>query len=175
MSSTLREKHLHGQAREMAFNVHQWIKSQIEDQCIKQIKENCQELLEFYVHVCVDYNNSRIIKFVDLEEGNQNTRNIDLRARIVVELSSHHSIHQLARILNVSRRTVRHVVLRGILDTSLRMHVIENPFYACTNTIYQIALPGFQITAAARLREGGIKYLELPLKKPLVRKIREKA
>ncbi|KAF5296094.1 hypothetical protein FQA39_LY02728 [Lamprigera yunnana] len=39
MSSTLREKHLHAQAREMAFNGYQWLKSQIEDQCTKEIKE----------------------------------------------------------------------------------------------------------------------------------------
>ncbi|KAF5285976.1 hypothetical protein FQA39_LY16487 [Lamprigera yunnana] len=39
MSSTLRGKHLHAQACEMAFNVYQWIKSQNEDQCIKEIKE----------------------------------------------------------------------------------------------------------------------------------------
>ncbi|KAF5297885.1 hypothetical protein FQA39_LY11870 [Lamprigera yunnana] len=39
MSSTLRGKHLHAQAREMAFNVYQWIKSQNEDQCTKEIKE----------------------------------------------------------------------------------------------------------------------------------------
>ncbi|KAF5297339.1 hypothetical protein FQA39_LY12178 [Lamprigera yunnana] len=37
--STLRGKHLHTQAREMAFNVYQWIKSQNEDQCTKEIKE----------------------------------------------------------------------------------------------------------------------------------------
>ncbi|KAF5275814.1 hypothetical protein FQA39_LY06674 [Lamprigera yunnana] len=35
MSTTLRGKHLHAQA----FNVYQWIKSQIEDQCTKEIKE----------------------------------------------------------------------------------------------------------------------------------------
>ncbi|KAF5288378.1 hypothetical protein FQA39_LY15468 [Lamprigera yunnana] len=40
MSSTLRGKHLHAQAREIAFNVYQWIKSQNEDQCTKEIKEN---------------------------------------------------------------------------------------------------------------------------------------
>ncbi|KAF5270739.1 hypothetical protein FQA39_LY01477 [Lamprigera yunnana] len=39
MSSTLRGKHLHTQTREMAFNVYQWIKSQNEDQCTKEIKE----------------------------------------------------------------------------------------------------------------------------------------
>ncbi|KAF5287002.1 hypothetical protein FQA39_LY16116 [Lamprigera yunnana] len=39
MSSTLRGKHLHAQAREMAFNVYQWIKSQNENQCTKEIKE----------------------------------------------------------------------------------------------------------------------------------------
>ncbi|KAF5269680.1 hypothetical protein FQA39_LY08603 [Lamprigera yunnana] len=39
MSSTLRGKHLHAQAREMAFNVYQWIKSQNEDQHTKEIKE----------------------------------------------------------------------------------------------------------------------------------------
>ncbi|KAF5291347.1 hypothetical protein FQA39_LY03498 [Lamprigera yunnana] len=39
MLSTLRGKHLHVQAREMAFNVYQWIKSQNEDQCTKEIKE----------------------------------------------------------------------------------------------------------------------------------------
>ncbi|KAF5294224.1 hypothetical protein FQA39_LY13472 [Lamprigera yunnana] len=39
MSSTLRGKHLHAQAREMAFNVYHWIKSQNEDQCTKKIKE----------------------------------------------------------------------------------------------------------------------------------------
>ncbi|KAF5272532.1 hypothetical protein FQA39_LY07856 [Lamprigera yunnana] len=39
MSSTLRGKHFHAQAREMAFNVYQWIKSQNEDQCTKEIKE----------------------------------------------------------------------------------------------------------------------------------------
>ncbi|KAF5290235.1 hypothetical protein FQA39_LY14789 [Lamprigera yunnana] len=39
MSSTLCGKHLHAQAREMAFNVYQWIKSQNEDQCTKEIKE----------------------------------------------------------------------------------------------------------------------------------------
>ncbi|KAF5296149.1 hypothetical protein FQA39_LY12603 [Lamprigera yunnana] len=39
MSSTLHGKHLHVQAREMAFNVYQWIKSQNEDQYIKEIKE----------------------------------------------------------------------------------------------------------------------------------------
>ncbi|KAF5300098.1 hypothetical protein FQA39_LY11290 [Lamprigera yunnana] len=39
MSSTLRGKHLHAQAREMAFNVYQSIKSKIEDQCTKEIKE----------------------------------------------------------------------------------------------------------------------------------------
>ncbi|KAF5289579.1 hypothetical protein FQA39_LY15026 [Lamprigera yunnana] len=40
MSSTLRGTYLHAQAREMAFNVNQWIKSQNEDQCTKEIKEN---------------------------------------------------------------------------------------------------------------------------------------
>ncbi|KAF5278146.1 hypothetical protein FQA39_LY05991 [Lamprigera yunnana] len=40
MSSTLRGKHLHAQAREMAFNVYQWIISQNEDQYTKEIKEN---------------------------------------------------------------------------------------------------------------------------------------
>lgn len=39
MSSTLRGKTLHSQAREMAFNVYKWIKSQNEDQCMKGIKE----------------------------------------------------------------------------------------------------------------------------------------
>ncbi|KAF5275075.1 hypothetical protein FQA39_LY07012 [Lamprigera yunnana] len=39
MSSTLCGKHLHAQAHEMAFNVYQWIKSQNEDQCTKEIKE----------------------------------------------------------------------------------------------------------------------------------------
>ncbi|KAF5279989.1 hypothetical protein FQA39_LY05370 [Lamprigera yunnana] len=39
MSSTLREKHFHAQAREVAFNVYQWIKSQNKDQCTKEIKE----------------------------------------------------------------------------------------------------------------------------------------
>ncbi|KAF5275441.1 hypothetical protein FQA39_LY06898 [Lamprigera yunnana] len=39
MSSTLRRKHLHAQAREMAFNVYQWIKSQNEDHSTKEIKE----------------------------------------------------------------------------------------------------------------------------------------
>ncbi|KAF5288148.1 hypothetical protein FQA39_LY15492 [Lamprigera yunnana] len=39
MWSTLRRKHLHAQARKMAFNVYQWIKSQNEDQCTKEIKE----------------------------------------------------------------------------------------------------------------------------------------
>ncbi|KAF5300788.1 hypothetical protein FQA39_LY11033 [Lamprigera yunnana] len=38
MSSTLRGKHLHAQAREMDFNVDQWIKSQNEDQCTKELK-----------------------------------------------------------------------------------------------------------------------------------------
>ncbi|KAF5275594.1 hypothetical protein FQA39_LY06706 [Lamprigera yunnana] len=39
MSSTLRGKHLHAQARDVAFNVYQWIKSQNEDQCTKEIKD----------------------------------------------------------------------------------------------------------------------------------------
>ncbi|KAF5293380.1 hypothetical protein FQA39_LY02865 [Lamprigera yunnana] len=39
MSSTLRGKHLHAQAREIAFNLYQWIKSQNEDQYTKEIKE----------------------------------------------------------------------------------------------------------------------------------------
>ncbi|KAF5283888.1 hypothetical protein FQA39_LY04708 [Lamprigera yunnana] len=39
MSSTFGGKHLHVQACEMAFNVYQWIKSQNEDQCTKEIKE----------------------------------------------------------------------------------------------------------------------------------------
>ncbi|KAF5306544.1 hypothetical protein FQA39_LY08866 [Lamprigera yunnana] len=39
MLSTLRRKHLHAQARKMAFNVYQWIKSQNEYQCTKEIKE----------------------------------------------------------------------------------------------------------------------------------------
>ncbi|KAF5304770.1 hypothetical protein FQA39_LY09547 [Lamprigera yunnana] len=39
MLSTLRGKHLHAQARKMAFNVYQWIKSQNEDQSTKEIKE----------------------------------------------------------------------------------------------------------------------------------------
>ncbi|KAF5294578.1 hypothetical protein FQA39_LY13337 [Lamprigera yunnana] len=39
MSSTLCGKHLHAQEREMVFNVYQWIKSQNEDQYIKEIKE----------------------------------------------------------------------------------------------------------------------------------------
>ncbi|KAF5284810.1 hypothetical protein FQA39_LY04535 [Lamprigera yunnana] len=39
MSSNLRGKHLHAQTREVAFNVNQWIKSQNEDQCTKEIKE----------------------------------------------------------------------------------------------------------------------------------------
>ncbi|KAF5289588.1 hypothetical protein FQA39_LY15035 [Lamprigera yunnana] len=39
MSSTLRGKHLHDQARKMAFNVYKWIKSQNEDQCTKEIKQ----------------------------------------------------------------------------------------------------------------------------------------
>ncbi|KAF5288359.1 hypothetical protein FQA39_LY15449 [Lamprigera yunnana] len=38
--STLRGKHLHVQACQIAFNVYQWIKSQNEDQCTKEIKEN---------------------------------------------------------------------------------------------------------------------------------------
>ncbi|KAF5271760.1 hypothetical protein FQA39_LY08083 [Lamprigera yunnana] len=38
MSSTLRGKHLQPQARKMAFNLYQWIKSQNEDQCTKEIK-----------------------------------------------------------------------------------------------------------------------------------------
>ncbi|KAF5281545.1 hypothetical protein FQA39_LY05080 [Lamprigera yunnana] len=37
--STLRGKHFHAQAREIAFNVYLWIKSQNEDQCTKEIKE----------------------------------------------------------------------------------------------------------------------------------------
>ncbi|KAF5295951.1 hypothetical protein FQA39_LY12723 [Lamprigera yunnana] len=45
MSSTLRGKHLHAQAREMAFHLYQWIKSQNEDQCTKEIKE--KEYLSF--------------------------------------------------------------------------------------------------------------------------------
>ncbi|KAF5285845.1 hypothetical protein FQA39_LY04306 [Lamprigera yunnana] len=40
MSSNLRGKHLHAQARETAFNVYQWIKFQNEDQSTKEIKEN---------------------------------------------------------------------------------------------------------------------------------------
>ncbi|KAF5271763.1 hypothetical protein FQA39_LY08086 [Lamprigera yunnana] len=39
MSSNLSRKHFHAQAREMAFNVYQWIKSQNEDQCTNEIKE----------------------------------------------------------------------------------------------------------------------------------------
>ncbi|KAF5269665.1 hypothetical protein FQA39_LY08588 [Lamprigera yunnana] len=39
MSSTLRGKHLHAQAREMAFNLYQSIESQNEDQCTKEIKD----------------------------------------------------------------------------------------------------------------------------------------
>ncbi|KAF5284103.1 hypothetical protein FQA39_LY17114 [Lamprigera yunnana] len=39
MSSTLRRKHLHAQARELAFNMYQWIKSQSEDQFTKEIRE----------------------------------------------------------------------------------------------------------------------------------------
>ncbi|KAF5304706.1 hypothetical protein FQA39_LY09483 [Lamprigera yunnana] len=39
MSSTFRGKHLHAQAREMAFKLYQWIKSKNEDQCTKEIKE----------------------------------------------------------------------------------------------------------------------------------------
>ncbi|KAF5286874.1 hypothetical protein FQA39_LY00407 [Lamprigera yunnana] len=39
MSLTLRQKHLQDQVREMTFNVYQWIKSQNEDQCTKEIKE----------------------------------------------------------------------------------------------------------------------------------------
>ncbi|KAF5277628.1 hypothetical protein FQA39_LY06121 [Lamprigera yunnana] len=43
MSSTFRGKHLHAQAREMAFNVYQWIKSQNEDQCRKKIEEKVSQ------------------------------------------------------------------------------------------------------------------------------------
>ncbi|KAF5279139.1 hypothetical protein FQA39_LY18317 [Lamprigera yunnana] len=49
MSSTLRGKHLHAQAREMAFNVYQSIKSQNEDQCTKEIKEKVSRATGVYV------------------------------------------------------------------------------------------------------------------------------
>ncbi|KAF5269770.1 hypothetical protein FQA39_LY08551 [Lamprigera yunnana] len=57
MLSTLRGKHLHAQAREMAFNVHQWIKSQNENQCIKEIKEKVSRATEVSIRTI-----ERIIK-----------------------------------------------------------------------------------------------------------------